>query len=132
MRNQKYSDQLQREYKRLQEQNNRITEKLHAQISEDQQKIKTLRRERQDAEYELKNKMTRTKMEYEARMRGLLPKSVKTDYDETVACLREQVKNLERKLILLEDSCLMDDEDVSCVDLDDSNLLRDSVMMSNS
>ena len=62
-------------------------------------------------------------------MRGLLPKSVKQDYDEIVSSLKNQVKNLERKMNLFEDS-ILEDEDISCVDLDDSELLKDSVRIS--
>ena len=62
-------------------------------------------------------------------MRGLLPKSVKQDYDEIVSSLKNQVKNLERKINLFEDS-ILEDEDISCVDLDDSELLKDSVRIS--
>ncbi len=42
------------------------------------------------------------KMHYEERLKGLLPLSIKQDYEETIVALRSQVDSLQQRTIILQ------------------------------
>lgn len=42
------------------------------------------------------------KMHYEEKLKGLLPLSIKNDYEETISALRSQVDSLKQRTVILQ------------------------------
>ena len=61
----------------------------------DEKRIKQLNSEHRSA-------LTSLKMRYEERMKGLLPKEAQRDLEETISCLKSQIRSLQQKVHLLE------------------------------
>nr|CAB3229848.1 centrosomal protein of 112 kDa-like [Phallusia mammillata] len=95
---------------KLEDEQNKIRAQMGAAIMNSQtelenerEKCHQIQREMQTLEYELKDQITRVKMQYEERMKGLLPKSLKDDLEETISCLKSQVKSLQQRTEILQD-----------------------------
>lgn len=99
-----YVCNLEKDYKRQQMENEEFIQQLKENIEDEKQKVSQMKRQLQMAEFDAKDKLTLVKLEYEERIKDLMPKSVKLDYEEIVKSLKCQVQTLQKKVNLLEDS----------------------------
>jgi len=77
---------------------------LQTELENERQRLTQMSRELQKSELDLKDKITHVKMQYEERLGGMLPKSVKTDFEQTISFLKSQIKSLQQKISVLDDS----------------------------
>ncbi|XP_039264803.2 centrosomal protein of 112 kDa-like isoform X1 [Styela clava] len=76
---------------------------LLAELEAEREKFHSIQRQSQNSEFDLKDKLTRVKMDYEERMKGLLPASLRKDMEDTITCLRSQVSSLQQRVSILQD-----------------------------
>lgn len=77
---------------------------VQADLETERERVYLSQRERQKQEFDLKDHVNKVKLQYEEQMQGMLPKSVKEDFEETIACLKSQIITLQQKVNVLEDS----------------------------
>lgn len=75
-----------------------------------QQEANQLKEQCQKLEARLRNqeldhqeKLTQVKMEYEDKMRGMLPMSVRKQLEDTISSLKSQVNSLQQRALLLQE-----------------------------
>ena len=64
------------------------------------QEIEEKRLKQMNSEH--KSALTALKMKYEEKLKGLLPKETQRDLEETISCLKSQIRSLQQKVHLLE------------------------------
>lgn len=76
---------------------------LAVELESEREKFHSIQRQFQKVEYDLKDKVTKVRMEYEERMKGYLPASLKKDMEDTISCLRSQVSSLQQRVSILQE-----------------------------
>ncbi|XP_076808963.1 centrosomal protein of 112 kDa-like isoform X1 [Clavelina lepadiformis] len=94
---------LEEEQSRQKTEHNSLILNLQASLERERTEHHQLQRHSQQIEYDLKQNLSRVKLECEERLKGLLPNALKVNLEETIACLRSQIKSLQQRIDVLED-----------------------------
>lgn len=65
-------------------------------------KCRSIEKKIKQMSYDNEQNILDLKMHYEERLKGLLPLSIKNDYEETISALRSQVDSLQQRTLILQ------------------------------
>nr|XP_018666666.1 centrosomal protein of 112 kDa [Ciona intestinalis] len=90
---------------RLKMQHHSTVVNLQNELESERDKLHVIQRDSHKLEYDLRDELIKVKLKCEERLNETLPKSLKQDLEQTISCLRSQVKSLQQRVnVLSEDA----------------------------
>ncbi|XP_055954492.1 centrosomal protein of 112 kDa isoform X3 [Patella vulgata] len=91
------------EKKAIRKQYSNSMQKISQELDVQRKKVRNLERQLQKEESDYEEKVTRLKLNYEERIRGLIPTEVRQELEDTIEALKSQVYSLQQRASVLQD-----------------------------
>uniref|UniRef100_H2ZH02 Uncharacterized protein n=1 Tax=Ciona savignyi TaxID=51511 RepID=H2ZH02_CIOSA len=96
------------EVARMKMQHHATVVNLQNELEAEREKLHIIQRDTHKLEYDLRDQLTKVKLKCEDRLKDTLPKSLKQDLEQTISCLRSQVKSLQQRVNVLSEDVDLD------------------------
>lgn len=75
---------------------------MEKELEQETSRNKSVEKKLKQITLEQEQYVTNLKLQYEERLKGLIPLELKKDYEETIAALKSQIDSLQQRTILLQ------------------------------